>query len=351
MKRVVLFFLMAISSFAFAKEEISSFSVYTDSTLNPIKMNLIAEKYEVVKKLSPGFEVYVPKEKIAEFLAIVPNAKLLDRDIHEQYLQEKVANLNQYRKFNNVEADLLAIVAKYPQMTSLEVYGVTKGKRNLYSLKIKANKNINAPKLMVTAATHGDELVTTEVLFSLTNELLEKYGKDSRITKILDGRDLYIIPVVSPDSFEQRERYVGGVDPNRSYPWPENINNKSVDCIEAMINYSNKMKFNGSLDLHAYGKLVMYPWGYTKKSPDARDEIGFKDIVQAMARENNYENGQISTTIYVAKGSSADYFYWKSGTKALAAELGTQKIPDYSKIPKITNEAREMFWTFLEYFN
>ena len=34
----------------------------------------------------------------------------------------------------------------------------------------------------------------------------------------------------------------------------------------------------------------------------------------------------------IAKGSSADYFYWKSKTKSFAAELGNQKIPDYSRI-------------------
>jgi len=111
------------------------------------------------------------------------------------------------------------------------------------------------------------------------------------------------------------------------------------------------MKFAGSLDLHAYGRLVMYPWGYTEKSPEADDKVLFQDLVTSMARENQYKVGQISTTIYVAKGSSADYFYWKSKTKAFAAELGIQKIPEFSKIPSIVGEAREMVWTFLESFN
>ena len=45
------------------------------------------------------------------------------------------------------------------------------------------------------------------------------------------------------------------------------------------------------------------------------------------------------------------YFFWKTGTKALAAELGRQKIPHYKKIASVANESREMIWTFLEYFN
>ena len=202
---------------------------------------------------------------------------------------------------------------------------------------------------MLTAATHGDELITTEVLLNLTGELLTGYGQDTRLTKILERIDLFIIPVVSPDSFEARQRYVQRMDPNRSYPWPDKPNNKSVDVIESMMDFTNKMKFTASLDLHAYGKLIMYPWAYTKKAPDASDVVTFRDLMVSMSKENLYKTGQISTAIYVAEGSSADYFYWKNGTKAIAAEIGREKIPHWNKIPVITNESREMIWTFLEY--
>jgi hypothetical protein len=95
----------------------------------------------------------------------------------------------------------------------------------------------------------------------------------------------------------------------------------------------------------------MYPWGYTKTPPESKDEVIMSDLVQTMARQNQYKAGQISTTIYIAKGSSADYFYWKKNTQAIAVELANQKVPPYGKIPSIVNEAREMIWTFLEHFN
>lgn len=343
-KGLILSFMFIFSSSnVFSAEKIRSYQV----SVNPLKMNQIAAQFEVVKKLPKGFEVYVQEEKVADFLKLAPKAKLLESSIHHF---EKILGINQYRKFADVETDLKNIAAAYPALVTLETYGLSKQGRNLYSLKISTGGE-NKPRLMVTAATHGDELITTEVLFALTNELLSGFGKNERLTKILNAREIYIIPVVSPDSFEARERYVQGKDPNRSYPWPEKTENPTVDVIQAMMNYTNKMKFSGSLDLHAYGQLVMYPWGYTKKSPAAEDVTGFKDIVQTMARDNQYEAGQISTTIYVAQGSSADYFYWKSGTKAIAAELGRSKVPSYNKIPEIVNESREMVWSFLEYFN
>lgn len=328
---------------SFAAEQIRSYQV----SVNPLKMNQIAKKFEVVQKLEKGFEVYVLEERVAEFLKLAPDAVLLQKNIHSEFADKAIPV---YRNYTQVEQDLKGLSNTYKNLATLETYGVTKQGRNLYVLKISTGGE-NKPRLMLTAATHGDELITTEVLFNLTGELLKGYGSDARLTKILDGRDIYIIPVVSPDSFEARQRYVQSMDPNRSYPWPDEPNNKTVDVIQSMMDLTNKMKFTGSLDLHAYGKLVMYPWAYTRKAPPAADVVTFKDLVVSMAKDNQYKAGQISTTIYVAEGSSADYFYWKSGTKAVAVEIGKEKIPHWNKIPAITNEAREMIWTFLEYFN
>ena len=340
-----LLFLISLSALnmAFAAEKIRSYKVL----VNPLVMDKVARQFEVVQKLEKGFEVYVLEERVAEFLKLAPDAILLEKNIHK-HTSDTVIPV--YRNYAQVESDLLAFAENYKKIATLEIYGKSKQGRKLYALKLSTGGD-NKPRLMVTAATHGDELITTEVLFNLTGELLKGYGADTRLTKILDGRDIYVIPVVSPDSFEARQRYVQSMDPNRAYPWPDDPNNKTVDVIQAMMDFTNKMKFTGSLDMHAYGKMVMYPWGYTRKPPVASDVAGFKDLVTSMAKDNQYKAGQISTTIYVAEGSSADYFYWKTGTKALAVEIGREKIPHWDKIPAITNESREMIWTFLEYFN
>lgn len=351
---------LLLSSFLFlsalnanAIESIRSYEVFA----NPMRMNQIADRFEIVKKLSHSYEVYVKEDDINDFLKLAPNAKLLLKDTQAEFHSDDKSaqlNLSKYRNFSDVERDLNTIVSTYKDLASLETYGTTKGGRKLYALKISSsNKKLlsDKPEIMITAATHGDELVTVEVLFSLINEMLAGYGKDSRFTKMIDGRDIYFVPVVSPDSFEARERYVQGLDPNRSFPWPENINNKTVDCIQGIMDFSNAHHFIGSLDLHAYGKLVMFPWGYTETPPSSKDEVLLKDLVQAMARNNQYTAGQISTTIYIAKGSSADYFYWKKNTQAIAVELANQKVPPYNAIPKVITEAREMMWTFIEHFN
>ena len=53
----------------------------------------------------------------------------------------------------------------------------------------------------------------------------------------------------------------------------------------------------------------MYPWAYTKEPPTVSDLAKFEVIGKNIAAVNKYRVGQISKIIYVAKGSSADYWY------------------------------------------
>ncbi len=67
-----------------------------------------------------------------------------------------------------------------------------------------------------------------------------------------------------------------------------------------------------------------------------------------MAAHNGFEFGQISKIIYVAKGSSADYYYWKFGTKSLGIELSQEGSS--SLIPNPVKENLESTLTFIESF-
>jgi hypothetical protein len=116
------------------------------------------------------------------------------------------------------------------------------------------------------------------------------------------------------------------------------------------MNFFGAHKIAGSVDMHAYGRLAMYPWGYTRTAPAVSDEKEFKDIVEKMSHQNNYRAGQISTTIYIAEGNSADYFYWKNKTRAIDVEIADDKMPDTPTIPAIVEESREMMWNFIEHF-
>lgn len=332
---------------ALAQEVIKSFSV---SKNNP-KLQQIADYFEIKDKREDDFLVYVIQEREAEFKRLAPNALLISEDINAQFKDKK---LEGYHKFPQVRALYYEFARKYPKLASIEVFGQSKGGLELFALRVSSDlKELeNKPKLMITSATHGDELITVEVQIRLVKELLEGAVLDLRLRRMLEEHTIYFIPVVNPDGFTRRSRYTRGrVDPNRDYPWPDRPNRESkVTCIKHLIDFYHKHDFKGSMDIHASGKMVMFPWAFTKAEIASADYHFMSKLTADMAKENKYRHGPISKVIYVAKGSSADYYYWKNGGVALAIELTTSKVPAVRRIPAVVDEAREMVWKFIESF-
>jgi hypothetical protein len=344
MKWIVCFSFILCFHFAEASDVISEYAV----KLNHQNIDKIADQFEIIAKNQDTFSIYVHKNKNATFLKLAPDATLIAKNIHQNFTA--FASEQGYKKFADVEKFLNSIVQKYPKLFTLEKYGMTKENRPLFALKLNTpNQQTVKKEVMITGATHGDELMPVEVLLKLIEDLAINYEANERVTNFLDSKIIYFIPVVSPDSFESRSRYVEGNDPNRSYPWPNGTSNKPVGVIASLINFFHQHDIKASIDFHAYGKLVMYPWGYTRNAPESAADLNvMSNIVDRMSHENNYERGQISTTIYVAKGNSADYYYWKNKTMAIAVEIGDDKIPPISKLDQYVKESREMFFQFLE---
>jgi carboxypeptidase T len=333
-------------------EVLSSWLVTPDGT---IPMQSIADRFDVEHKSGETFEIIVPVSRQQEFLRLAPEARLKFADIRDEFRQlEKGSpeHFADYHTFDAVMRKLNDLATARPDIAQIVQYGTSTSGRPLVALKLSDNVTMDEdePELMLTAATHGDEIITTEVLLGLIDELVAGYSTDARLTAMLDERELFMIPVINADGFASRSRYSDGRDPNRDYPWPETPNRTSVRPIAAVMEFFHSRNIVGAIDLHAYGQMVMYPWAYTATPPDSTDAGMFQTLGDTMAAVNDYEVGQISRVIYVAKGSSADYYYWKKGTVAYGIELTTSKAPPSARIPDVIDESREMMWAFIEHF-
>jgi len=108
--------------------------------------------------------------------------------------------------------------------------------------------------------------------------------------------------------------------------------------------YGKKLLPNlkGYIDFHAYGMLYMRPWGWTRDpSPDEARLQKIGDGANAKiraSRGSNYRSGRIAVIIYVASGSSADYFYGEHKVNAYALELGTGFIMPPREIEPVGKE-------------
>lgn len=256
-----------------------------------------------------------------------------------------------YRNFSRVQSDVKKLERQFPQRVKTIPYGKSQKGNPLFAVKISDNveKDENEPQILITAGTHGDELITVEVILGLMEKLL-KSKEDPRLQKIISNLEIYFIPVVNPDGYLNQERLENGADPNLSYPYPNKPNNKPTPSIKALIQFYESKSFVGSLDFHAYSELIMYPWSYSMDSIDQDQLQMFDDLARRMAEKNNYSYGQISRILYTAEGSSVDYYYWKKKTKAFAIEIGRHKSPIHFVIPKYTEEVTDSTWVFLEHF-
>jgi len=208
----------------------------------------------------------------------------------------------------------------------------------------------------------------------IANELITKYNSDPIIKSLVDRIQWHIFPVLNVDGYvfthtsnrmwrKTRSPNQGstciGTDPNRNWDYQWNTGgSSSAPCsdtfhgprpfseIEAkqMADYGTRLMPNlrGYTDFHAYGQLYMRVWGYSTAAPP--DEARFASIGDASAarisafRGRTYRSGRIAIIIYVASGSTADWFYGVHRVAAYALELGTNFVLPVSEIRPVGQE-------------
>jgi len=129
--------------------------------------------------------------------------------------QTKIAvplRFDSYYTYEQVVEALKVLHNAFPNLTELEMLGKSEEEREIYALTInnpKTGKALSKPGVYVDGNIHGNEIQAGEVGLYLANELLTKYGKNEKITKLVDKNAFYLIPVVNVDG-----RYHFFNDPN-----------------------------------------------------------------------------------------------------------------------------------------
>jgi murein tripeptide amidase MpaA len=104
--------------------------------------------------------------------------------------------------------------AAWPDLLDVTSMGRSRGGRDLWLATLTAGSTgaaADKPALLVVATIHGAELTATFAALHLVHHVLAGYGHDDRVTSLLDGRALYVVPRVDPDGAEaviEEGRYV-----------------------------------------------------------------------------------------------------------------------------------------------
>ncbi|HEY0969672.1 MAG TPA: M14 family metallopeptidase [Gemmatimonadales bacterium] len=107
-----------------------------------------------------------------------------------------------YHTSEEIEGWMRKWAAQYPDIAELYVAGETFGGRPVYQMTLtnrKTGKHTDKPAAYFEGGRHSGEITSTVSAFYLLWHLLDGYGKDSAITRLLDTRTVYIRPLNNPE--------------------------------------------------------------------------------------------------------------------------------------------------------
>ena len=142
-------------------------------------------------------------KKIIKYLGLALIGVVLIIPVKGQSAEVKVPlRFDFYYTYDQVCDALKALNDSFPDLTSLDLVGKSEEGREIYALTInnpKTGDPLSKPGVYVDGNIHGNELQAAEVGLYFANEMLTKYGKNEKITKLVDKNAYYVLPIVNVD--------------------------------------------------------------------------------------------------------------------------------------------------------
>ncbi|HEX5054854.1 MAG TPA: M14 family zinc carboxypeptidase [Planctomycetota bacterium] len=321
-------------------------------------------------------EIIVQPYEVAALLAIAPSAKFVDRGrpFHEIVLEraaaagEDVPDPNYYT-VAEIEAAIDAQVALHPtiarkvNLSALPGGVTTIEGRSIYALKVSDNvaSDEDEPAIVIAAQHHARELNSPVMVIGAMQRVLAAYGSNATLTAVVNGYELYFVPMVNPDgvnhvwnvdnNWRKNRRNNGGgifgVDNNRNYPFLWSLcgsspatNNETYQGPSAgseaenmiMRNLVDRLRPEIYLDFHSSGQEVLRTYAPCA-TVNATMFTFIEHYVDDLRAPMTYGKRDPS-----GSGESPEDHWASGGTLSFLTEIGTSFQPAYSVTT--TEEAR-----------
>jgi carboxypeptidase T len=270
-----------------------------------------------------------------------------------------------FHNYAETVAMLRDMNSKNADITRLQSIGKSIEGRDLWAIHINTapealiNGESTKPGFIVMGAHHAREHLSVEIPLMFAKHLLDNRN-DTRISALLESRDIWVIPMVNPDGAEfdiatakyrmwrknRRDNRDGkfGVDLNRNYGFKWGTGGSSKDTgndtymgtapfsepeSQAIRDFVNAhLNAKVLLTVHTFSELILYPWGHTyDQIGNAKDHQVFETMARTMAQWNKYTPQQ-SSDLYIASGDTTDWAYGEHGIFAFTFELSPKSMWD-----------------------
>jgi hypothetical protein len=297
------------------------------------------------------YDMAVTEEQLDWLRAGSPRVDILARPMLGAVI-DLDENLGLYHTYDEMLAALEQMVLDHPALTKLDTIGTTHEGRVIVALKISDNAAVDESEteVLIVGCHHARELMSVDVPLRFAQYLLSNYGVSSFVTSMVDGREIWIAPMINPDGHvyvqynhtddwwnwwrkNRRDNGDGsfGVDLNRNYgcewgyddagssPDPSNLLYRgpfafSEPETQAVRDFCNTRDFSVALSYHSYGELLIHPWGYDALITD--DHEMFTVLGDSLSRGNDYYVGCTATNIlYPVNGDTDDWMYGETTSK------------------------------------
>lgn len=265
-----------------------------------------------------------------------------------------------YPSFEEVEANLKALVKKRPDIAKLISIGKSVQGKDLYVVKLSDNVDIDEtePEFKYISSMHGDEITGRELTQFLIKDMIEGYGKNQKITDLINNTEIYIMPSMNPDGSTLQQRgNAKGYDLNRNFPdWTRgDVNSAKTRQVEtkALMAFQASRNFSLSANFHGGAVVVNYPWDNTHDLHPFDTMIKdisllYADLNPTMRNSREFNRGIINgADWYVVKGGMQDWSYSWHNDLQVTIELSDKKWPRYSNIPSFYRDNKQSMLSYL----
>jgi carboxypeptidase T len=270
-----------------------------------------------------------------------------------------------YHNYSEMVAQIHAVAMAHPDIVQVFSIGKSYKGRDIWAAKVSKNvsEDEDEPEVLFDGGHHAREHITVEQTLYILDMLVDGYGGDQRVTDVVDGREIWIVFNLNPDGSEydltgdpyrawrkNRQPTPGsskiGTDLNRNYDYRwgccggSSGNAKSLtyrgwkpfsapetrvirDLVQSRV-IGGWQQIRTHITFHSNGKLVLWPYGYTKADVPSdmskNDHAAFVVMGKKMASLNGYTAKQ-SSGLYITDGDQIDWLYGRQRIFSYTFEL------------------------------
>ncbi|QEV17503.1 M14 family metallopeptidase [Streptomyces alboniger] len=280
----------------------------------------------------------------------------------------KAAGDGVYRPYSGkggLKEEIVRTGQAHPGLTKVVSIGKSLQGKDILALKLSKNakksKDGSKPSTLYLSNQHAREWITPEMTRRLMHHYLDNYGKDKRITKLVDSTELWFVLSANPDGYDFTHAADGerqwrknlrdidgdgriapgdGVDLNRNFAYKWGYDNEgssphpssetyrgtgpmSEPETKALDRFQKRIGFEYGINYHSAAELILYGVGWQVATPTP-DDVLYKALAGTPEKPAIPDyHPQVASELYTTNGEADGHAGNINGIPMFTPEMST----------------------------